>query len=504
MDVSHQRAPLRPDLRLTIASDLLRLARSEDELLLANAGHLDPLYIRRGGRYIRAFLEAAAGLGSVALVTETFPHERRLLETLVAHRILIPADAAGRGTLAGCVGPLAENGLPPQERISLYLLLAQSCNMGCVYCLNGRETYQTARRLRMPAEIARQSIQRFRDNVRPGGTLEVVFFGGEPLLNWPLAKDLILYCEGTLKAKEPGKKFHYHFTTNLSLLPPDVPGWAKRYGITFLCDVDGPPPIHDRCRPFAHGGGTHATIAHHIRQLTAAGIPVDLRATVTARNHEHLPATARHHQELGARSSAFVPVNPVNSDEDMLPEDLLPSPDAMMAGMTELFRRRTWPATALHPFNIYAERLGPGCRAEVGCGMPYGQTIVVDANGDLYPCIYLVGIRRFALGNVKEPASADPPVLRQMRETLHVDRLAECRACQLRYLCGGGCPLWRLTVAGNSQASPRTLAYCQWVGCEYTRKMIELLLWDAGEQSAARVLGQQATEKPKGAALARC
>jgi uncharacterized protein len=491
------------DLRLTVASDLLRLARGEDELLLANAGHLDPVYIRRGRRYISAFLEAAAALGSAGVIAEAFPHERRLLETLVAHRILVPANDSGPGTTP-CGGSIPDGGLPSQERISLYLLLAQSCNMGCVCCLNGRATYQTARNLRMPFEIATRSIERSLGSVAPGGTLEVVFFGGEPLLNWPLAKALIRHCEGTLGPEEPDKRFHYHFTTNLSLLPPDLPDWAKRYGITFLCDVDGPPPIHDRSRPFARGGETHATIARNIRRLTAAGIPVDLRATVTALNHDHLPATALHHKDLGGRSSAFVPVNPVNSDEDMLPESLLPSPDAMMAGMAEVFGRRTWSPRALHPFNIYAERLRPDCRSEVGCGMPYGQTIVVDARGDAYPCIYLVGIRRFVLGNVREGVPADPPVLRDMRETLHVDRLTECRACQLRYLCGGGCPLWRLTVAGNPQASAGTLDYCRRVGCDYTRKMIELLLWDAGEESAARVLDEQATEVPAGAAPARC
>jgi uncharacterized protein len=476
--------------RLAVTTDLLRLTRGEDELLLANAGHFDPLYVRRGGRYIQAFLSAASDLAVADTIRETFPHEGRLLDTLVTHRILVPAEAAPAAAPCACHASGRE--LLGQDRISLYLLLAQSCNMGCVYCLNGRETYQTARALRMPAEIARASILRYLENVRPGGTLEVVFFGGEPLLNWPLAKQLILYCEDTLAPEHPDKKLHYHFTTNLSLLPPDLPDWAKRFGITFLCDVDGPPEIHDRARPFAKGGGTHATIAAHVRQLTDAGVRVDFRATVTALNHEHLPATSRHHKALGGSSSAFVPVNPVNSDEDMLPEALIPSPDTMMAGMAQLFAERLWAPTALHPFSIYAERLRPGCRSEVGCGMPYGQTIVVDVAGNVFPCIYLVGIPRFALGNVMQGIATDPPVLRTMRKTLHVDRLEPCQDCGIRYLCGGGCPLWRLTVQDNPDASPRTVDYCRRTGCDYTRKMIELLLWDAGERSARQVLGEPA------------
>jgi uncharacterized protein len=487
---------------LAVTPDLLRLTRGADELLLASAGHFDPLYVRKGGRYIEAFLAAAGDLACPDTIRETFPHEVRLLDTLLAHRILVPADAAPAP--AGCACHVPGGDLLPQERISLYLLLAQSCNMACVYCLNGRETYQTARQLRMSPKIAKTSIERYLENVRPGGTLEVVFFGGEPLLNWPLAKELIRYCEGTLKPAHPEKKFHYHFTTNLSLLPADLPEWAKRYGITFLVNVDGPPAIHDRARPFAKGGGTHAEIAEHVKRLTDAGLRVDFRATVTAINHEHLPETAAHHKALGGSSSAFVPVNPVNSDEDMLMEALLPSPDTMMAGMAALFGEHLWAPTALHPFSIYAERLRPGCRSEVGCGMPYGQTIVVDVTGNVFPCIYLVGIPRFAMGNVMQGIATDPPVLRAMREALHVDRLAECRGCGMRYLCGGGCPLWRLTVQDNPDASPRTVEYCRRSACDYNRKMIELLLWDAGERSAQSVCGSQAAQDTREPAVVPC
>ena len=76
-----------------------------------------------------------------------------------------------------------------------------------------------------------------------------MFFGGEPLSNWPLVKEIILHTED-LKKKHEGKLVKYHVTANLSLLPADLIEWAKKYNVTFLCDVDGPPEIHDRCRPF--------------------------------------------------------------------------------------------------------------------------------------------------------------------------------------------------------------------------------------------------------------
>jgi uncharacterized protein len=471
--------------KLKITENLLLLERGRDEFLLTDYVDLQPLYVRKGKRYIKDFLKSVTDLKTYGNIMKVFPHEGELLNTLMHHGIVVP-HSFRRSTEQNysTEGPDLQN----KTTMSLYLLISQSCNMGCVYCLNGKKTYHTDKTLMMDKEIAFRSIERCVADIAPGGRLEVVFFGGEPMLNWPLAKETITYCENSLKTADPEKEIRYHFTSNLSLLPVDLIEWSKRFNITFLCDLDGPADIHDVCRPFKNGGPTHETIIGNIRRLIDAGLRVDLRATVTALNHDRLPEIAEHHKAVGGSSSAFIPVNPVNSDEDILLERLLPSPRKMASGMLEVYRSGVWKKRELYPFNLYEPRLRPRALTVLGCGLSCGNTPVVDANGDVFPCIYLVGIKRFYMGNIMKGSYPNRGLLNKLYSHLHVDRLEDCKLCPWRYMCGGGCPLWRLTVSANQAATQRTMDYCRGIACEYTRSIIEVLLWDKARESASHLM----------------
>jgi uncharacterized protein len=476
---------IKNNLRLKISENLLKIERGRNELLLADCINLRPLYIKKGRRYVDDFLKAASELKTYKNIVEAFPHDVDLLDTLLHHGIMVPHSLnRSRVRNYSPEGPDLHN----KRSMSLYLLLSQSCNMGCVYCLNGRETYQTDKGLRMDKAVAFKSVERCFADIAPGGCLEVVFFGGEPMLNWPLAKETITYCEESLKRTYPGKNIRYHVTSNLSLIPTDLIEWAKRFGITFLCDLDGPPEIHNLCRPFKDGRPSHETVTDNIRRLIDAGLQVDLRATITALNQDRLLEITEHHKAVGGNSSAFIPVNPVNSDEDILPERLLPSPRKITRGMIEIYRSSVWKDRELYPFNLYVPRLKQGAMTVLGCGLAFGNTPVVDVNGDVFPCIYLVGIRRFFMGNIMTESYPNKGLLKWMYDHLHVDRMAECKSCSWRYLCGGGCPLWRLTVSANPAVTKGTADYCRDIGCEYTKKIIEVVLWDKAQESASRLM----------------
>ncbi len=334
---------------LHVPSSILMLERGKDELLLANYLDLSPLYVRKGRSYIKKFLEAVSQLRTYGNIVRAFPDEVSLLDMLMEHRIIVKRGPLSLSLLETDQEPGFEN----KRNISLYLLIAQSCNMGCVYCLNGKKTYRKEKALMMSKEVAFKSIERCLDGLNEQGFLEIIFFGGEPLLNWPLAKEIVVYCENYLKPGHKRKNVRYHITSNLSFLPPDLVEWAKRYNITFLCDVDGPGHVHDLCRPFKDGRPSHGIIAKNVERLAAAGVHVMLRTTITSLNHDHLMDIGRHHKELGARSSAFVPVNPFNSDEDILDERLLPSVDKLMQAMAEIYGSNLWNEADLYPFNTY-------------------------------------------------------------------------------------------------------------------------------------------------------
>jgi uncharacterized protein len=196
---------------------------------------------------------------------------------------------------------------------------------------------------------------------------------------------------------------------------------------------------------------------------------------------------AKHHKEIGGIGSAFVPVNPVNSDEDILPQELIPSANKVIKGLTQVYKSNIWDIKDLFPFNVYASLISGGDKIVMGCGAPYGNTPVVDVNGDVYPCIYLVGIKRFYLGNIVNHNYPDNNILDWMMDFLHVDNIEGCKECGWRYICGGGCPVGKLTVFENPKAKRKTVKYCNSIRCDYTKKIIELLLWDFAKEAALSV-----------------
>jgi uncharacterized protein len=308
----------------------------------------------------------------------------------------------------------------------------------------------------MSPKVAFQSVAMCLEELSPGGAIEVAFFGGEPLMQRPRVKQVIEHCENRLKPAYRDKKIRYHLTSNLTLRPPDLTAWLKRYDVSVVCGIDGPAEIHNRCRPYRGGRGSHSRTAETIRQLVAAGVRVTLRATITSANHDCLPAVAAHHAELGAASSLFVPVRPVNSDEDFLQEEILPDPDKIIEAALQL------PGTnraAVFPFNDFCTEIRPGVRHTVACGAAYGTTYVVRTNGDVYPCIYLVGRDQYRRGNVAGTLDYRP--LDDMLKALHVDNREGCRTCAWRYACGGGCAVMNLAQVRGSQRRP---AIVEWPG----------------------------------------
>lgn len=449
-----------------MTKDLILLERGEDELLLAHSFHLRPLYVERGRERVKRLLAAAGGRTADEL-RAAFPTDAELIRLLADHRILPggPAPAADEAPARG------------KGRITLYLLLGESCNMACSYCLNGSGTYRRDDPAGMSAETAFRGVKRCLDEAVPGGIVEVAFFGGEPLLHWPLVKETIRHCEEVLKPAHPDRRIRYHLTSNLTIRPPDLVEWVTRYDVSIVCGVDGPPEIQDRCRTLRGGGPSHARTAETVRQLTQAGARVTLRATITSANHDRLAEVAEHHARLGAASSLFIPVRPVNSDQESVPESLLPDPDRVVAAALDLGRA----GRNLFPFNDFSAEIRPGVRRTVACGAPRGTTYVVRPDGDIYPCIYMVGRPEYRLGNVAGTLDRRP--LDGMMKTMHVDNREECRTCVWRYACGGGCPVMNLSRAAGA---PGVAEYSRRITCDVSRALLADSLWRLADRTRAR------------------
>ena len=467
-------------MSLQLTRNLIQLDRGSDELLLSNAFYMRPLYVAYGGRRIVELLSELPKGRTVEQLKSDFAADEKLIQLLRDHRILVdplvekegydPREIAGTATAPRKI-----------DRMTVFLLLTEACNLGCIYCLNGAETYEKSGRSRMNPDVALRSITACLERLAPGGTLKVAFFGGEPLMNWPLLQEIVRRCESDIKLRYQDRHIAYHLTSNLTMCPPGLTDLLLRHRFTVMCDIDGPPEIHNRCRPYLKGRPSHARTAATIARLVDAGVPVALRATVTSINEDRIFDIAAHHKELGANTSAFVPVSPVNSDRQFLPRGLLPDPDKLAGRLAEVYRSGLWDKRALFPFNEYLLKLRPGAHQITACAAPSGTTPVVRTHGDVYFCIYLVGQEKYRFGSLG--AEWDSRSMDAATAALHVDNVEGCRACPWRYACGGGCPVLNQVQFDAAEKNAEALEYGRKLNCDFTKAILTELLWDIADEA---------------------
>ena len=467
---------------LVSATDLLVLERGADEMLICRPETLRPVYLRRGGAFVKSLLKRVGREIARGSLLAEYDQDRGLLQLLEDHQILQSPEQAMN------FSPRQEACVSHDFAVT-YLTVTTACNLSCAYCLGGKKDRGDSVQ-KMSLETALRAVEQACEQVTSGGVVEVAFFGGEPLQNWPLVKSIGEACTNEIQQQYPDKEVRLSMVSNLAELPDDLVEWSLEQGVSFLCDIDGPQGVHDSQRPFVTGAGSWAAVTGNVRRLTSTGIPVGLRMTITALNQEHMMETARLYKELGARSCAFVPVQPVDCDGRFLSEDLLPDIDMMTAGLRQVYESGLWEVEELFPLSGYQKRLQVGgVGTGPGCGSFSGQTPVVSPAGDVYPCVYLAGNHKYCVGSVQGKTPFDWMKLRDLHDGLLTTNLPECRRCSWRTLCGGGCSVPRLLIGPDSDAPVAVREYARKVNCGFITAAFELLLWDQATRTHAKLTG---------------
>ncbi|MBF0425203.1 MAG: radical SAM protein [Magnetococcales bacterium] len=469
-----------------VAAEIVTLTRGEARILF-NPEQFFPVFLPQGGD------ELASILGQFRGEVRTAPPDPDLcppdlFQFLLEHAIFLPMEqeAPSLPLQVGCLTEQRCAATPGDEnrpaRLQVFLLLSHLCNLSCLYCLNGRETYRAIPHRIMTLATARMAVETLLSRLANHGVLEVVFFGGEPLLNWSPARELMRLCREEIMPRHPNQKIRFSLTTNLYQIPDDLSADARKFGVAVLVNVDGPAELHDITRP-AHGGAPSFTrVRENIKRLVGEGVTVDLRATITTVNVAHMVEVVALHRELGGSSSALLPMNPIDSDGTLLPSSLLPDPAAFAAGLTAVYAARLWPVENLHPFSEYNRRLRPGYRMGLACDAALGRHPVVTADGEIFSCPYLVNQGRFAMGDLATGDFPKPEAVKVMTDLILAwEQRQNCRSCGYRYLCGGGCSLGAFAATGKKLPPRKVLDDMDAINCATTRSCVEALLWDRGD-----------------------
>ena len=359
---------------------------------------------------------------------------------------------------------------------ALCLHVAHTCNLNCSYCFASQGKYHGDRAV-MSFEVGRQALDFLVANSGSRRNLEVDFFGGEPLMNFQVVKDLVAYARSI--EKEKGKNFRFTLTTNGILIDDDVIDFANREMSNVVLSLDGRKEIHDRYRVDYAGNGSWERIVPKFQKLVEAreGKNYYMRGTFTHANPDFL-ADIRQMLDLGFTELSMEPVVCAPGDPEALTEEDLA---VIMRQYEELAGLMLERDREGRPFTFYHYMIdltgGPCIYKRIsGCGSGT-EYMAVTPWGDLYPCHQFVGEEKFKLGNIWDGVTNT--AVRDEFAGCNVYAHPECRDCWARLYCSGGC-------AANAYHATGSITGVYEAGCRLFRKRMECAILVA----VVRALGQ--------------
>ncbi len=346
---------------------------------------------------------------------------------------------------------------------ALCLHVAHTCNLNCEYCFASQGKYHGERAV-MSLEVGKRAMDFLIENSGNRHNLEVDFFGGEPLMNFEMLKELVAYCRSI--EKEKGKNFRFTLTTNGLLIDDDVIDFANRECSNVVLSLDGRKEIHDKYRVDYAGNGSWDRIVPKFRKLVEArgGKDYYMRGTFTHRNPDFLKDIEKM-LELGFTELSMEPVVCAPGDPAELTEEDLPIILDQYEKLAELMIKRDGEGRPFTFYHYMIDLTGGPCiyKRISGCGSGT-EYMAVTPWGDLYPCHQFVGEEKFKLGDIY--SGVTNTAIQDEFCACNVYARPECRDCWARLYCSGGC-------AANAYHSTGSVRGVYKYGCELFKKRME-------------------------------
>ncbi len=346
---------------------------------------------------------------------------------------------------------------------ALCLHVAHTCNLNCSYCFASQGNFHGDRGL-MSFDVGKRALDFLVENSGTRRNLEVDFFGGEPLMNWDVVKQLVTYARGI--EKKVGKNFRFTLTTNGMLIDDDVIDFANREMSNVVLSLDGRKEIHDRFRVDYAGRGSFDVITPKFQKFVRERGDKDyyIRGTFTHANPDFL-ADIDEMLSLGFDKLSMEPVVAAPGDPAALTTE---DKAVVMEQYERLAERMLERKKEGKPFTFYHYMIdlegGPCIYKRIsGCGSGT-EYMAVTPWGDLYPCHQFVGDERYKLGDVFDGVSN--AAAQEEFRACNVYTRKECADCWAKLYCSGGC-------AANAYHATGSVNGVYKDGCDLFRKRME-------------------------------
>ena len=360
---------------------------------------------------------------------------------------------------------------------ALCLHVAHTCNLNCSYCFASQGKYHGERAL-MSYEVGKRALDFLVENSGTRHNLEVDFFGGEPLMNFDVVKQLVAYARSI--EKEKNKNFRFTLTTNGVLIDDDVIDFANKEMSNVVLSLDGRKEIHDRFRVDYAGNGSWEKIVPKFQRLVNARGKKGyyMRGTFTHANPDFLE-DIRTMLDLGFTELSIEPVVTAPNDPSALTEEDRRIVMEQYEKLAELMLKRDAEGKPFTFYHYMIDLKGGPCiyKRISGCGSGT-EYMAVTPWGDLYPCHQFVGDEKFRLGDIWHGVSNT--AIQNEFASCNVYAREECRDCWARLYGSGGC-------AANAYHATGSVRGVYKEGCELFKKRMECAIMVA----AARELGSE-------------
>ncbi|MDO4510059.1 MAG: thioether cross-link-forming SCIFF peptide maturase [Lachnospiraceae bacterium] len=346
---------------------------------------------------------------------------------------------------------------------ALCLHIAHDCNLACKYCFADEGEYHGKREL-MSYEVGKKALDFLVANSGSRTNLEVDFFGGEPLMNFEVVKQLVKY--GRSLEEPNNKKFRFTLTTNGVLLDDDILEFANKEMSNLVLSLDGRKEVHDLMRPRRGGQGSYDTVVPKFIKAAESRNQMNyyVRGTYT-RNNLDFAKDVIHMADLGFEQISVEPVVADKSESYAIREEDIDTLIKQYDELTEEMIKRKKEGKPFNFFHFMIDLSGGPCVAKrlSGCGSGT-EYLAVSPSGELYPCHQFMGMKDFLLGNVDEGVIRTD--IRDEFKLCNVYAKEKCKNCFAKFYCSGGC-------AANSYNFSGSINGTYEIGCELQKKRIE-------------------------------
>ena len=357
---------------------------------------------------------------------------------------------------------------------AMCLLISMDCNLRCEYCFASTGDYGQGRKL-MDFETGKKAIDFLLKQSANRENLELDFFGGEPLMNFGVVKQLVEY--GRSKEKEYNKKFRFTITTNGMLLNDENMDFINKEMSNVVMSVDGRKEVNDRMRKRVDGTGTYDKIMANYKRLAEKRNYQNyyVRGTFTKYNLDFSNDVMNLYNE-GFDQISVEPVVSDPKEKYALTQKELPAIFAEYERLSQIILINEKQGKHFNFFHFMLDLDQGPCAIKRlrGCGSG-NEYVAITPDGDIYPCHQFVGVDEYLMGNINEGTFNYD--MKKEFAAAHIYSKEDCRNCWAKFYCSGGCNANNFIYNGSILSAHK-------LSCELEKKRLECAIMIKAAQAA--------------------